>query len=69
MPWKEQTTMEQKVAFICEWRTGKYSLTELCQSFGISRPTAYKMIHSLKQKGMEGLLEESKRPHSHPEAN
>ncbi len=28
MPWKETTTMEQKVEFICEWRTGKYSITE-----------------------------------------
>lgn len=66
MPWKEQTTMEQKVAFICEWRTGKYSLTELCKSFGISRPTAYKMIHRFEQKGMEGLLEVAKNPHYHP---
>lgn len=66
MPWKEQTTMEQKVAFICEWRTGKYSLTELCKSFGISRPTAYKMIHRFEQKGMEGLIEEGKKPHHHP---
>ncbi len=66
MPWKEQTTMEQKVAFICEWRTGKYSLTELCKSFGISRPTAYKLIHRFEQKGMEGLLEEPKNSHHHP---
>lgn len=66
MPWKEQTKMEQKVAFICEWRTGKYSLTELCKSFGISRPTAYKMIHRFEQKGMEGLLEEPKNSLHHP---
>jgi hypothetical protein len=32
MPWKETTTMEQKVEFICEWRTGKYSITELCKA-------------------------------------
>lgn len=25
MPWKEQTIMEQKIEFICEWRTGKYT--------------------------------------------
>jgi hypothetical protein len=22
MPWKDTTTMEQKVEFICEWNTG-----------------------------------------------
>ena len=37
MPWKETTTMEQKIEFICEWRTGKYTITELSKSFEISR--------------------------------
>ena len=36
MPWKETTTMEQKVEFICEWRTGKYAITELCKSFSFT---------------------------------
>lgn len=36
--------MEQKVEFICEWRTQKYSITALCKAFKISRPTAYKLI-------------------------
>ena len=30
MPWKETTTMEQKVEFICEWLSEKYTITELC---------------------------------------
>jgi hypothetical protein len=33
MPWKETTTMEQKIEFICEWRTGKYTIKELFKSF------------------------------------
>jgi histone acetyltransferase (RNA polymerase elongator complex component) len=44
MPWKESTIMEQKIEFICEWRSGNYTITELCRSFEISRPTAYKII-------------------------
>lgn len=44
MPWKDTTIMEQKIEFICEWRTGKHTITELCRSFEISRPTAYKII-------------------------
>jgi hypothetical protein len=35
MPWKERTTMEQKNEFICEWRTGKYTITELYKNFEI----------------------------------
>ncbi len=66
MPWKERTTMEQKMEFICEWRTQKYSITKLCKAFEISRPTAYKLIHRYEQYGIEGLLEKSKSAKSHP---
>jgi transposase InsO family protein len=66
MPWKETTTMEQKVEFICEWRTQKYSITELCKVFNISRPTAYKLISRFEKDGIEGLKEHSKAPKKHP---
>ncbi len=70
MPWKDQTIMEQKIEFICEWRTGKYTITELCTSFGISRPTAYKIIARFEQEGYEGLRELSRKPRSiHPNAS
>ena len=68
MPWKETTTMEQKIEFICEWRTGKYTITELCKSFEISRPTAYKLISRFENEGFEGLKERSKAPINHPNA-
>ena len=66
MPWKETTTMEQKVEFICEWNSQKYSISELCRAFEISRPTAYKLISRYEKFGIEGLLEESKAPSTHP---
>lgn len=66
MPWKETTTMDQKIEFICEWRTGKYTITELCKAFEISRPTAYKLIHRLETYGIEGFKDMSKSPNNHP---
>ena len=66
MPWKVQTTMEQKIEFICEWRTGKYTITELCRSFEISRPTAYRLINRFEKSGFEGLKEQSRSPQNHP---
>ena len=66
MPWKETTTMDQKIEFICEWRTGKYTITELCKAFEISRPTAYKLIYRLENYGIEGFKNMSKSPRSHP---
>jgi transposase InsO family protein len=58
--------MEQKLEFICEWRTQKFTITELCKAFGISRPTAYKLIHRFESYGMEGLIDKSKMPKKHP---
>ena len=66
MPWKETTTMEQKVEFICEWLSRNYTTTELCRAFGISRPTAYRLIHNYEKYRIEGLLEKSKTPRNHP---
>ena len=66
MPWKVTTTMEQKIEFICEWRTGKYTITELCKAFEISRPTAYKLISRFEEKGFDGLREISRSPRNHP---
>ena len=68
MPWKVKTTMEQKIEFICEWRTGKYTITELCKSFEISRPTAYRLINRFEEHGFDGLREQSRAPYKHPNA-
>ena len=68
MPWKETTIMEQKIEFICEWRTGKYTITELCRNFEISRPTAYKLISRFENQGYEGLREHARTPSNHPNA-
>jgi hypothetical protein len=68
MPWKESTTMEQKIdpmaiGFICEWRTGKYSITELCRAFGISQSDGVSTDRqTMKTYGIEGLLEQSRAP-------
>ena len=66
MPWKETTTMEQKIEFICEWNSQKYSISELCRAFEISRPTAYKLINKYEKFGLEGLLDDSKASIHHP---
>ena len=66
MPWKDKTTMEQKIEFICEWLSGKYTISELCRFFEISRPTAYLLISRYEKSGIEGLIVKSKAPRHHP---
>ncbi len=66
MPWKNVTTMEQRVEFICEWLTGKYTITELSKAFGVSRPTAYRLINRYETRGINGIRDQSSAPRNHP---
>jgi len=68
MPWKEINAMEQRLRFIGDWLRGEYTKTELCAAYGISRPTGDKWIGRYERKGIEGLKERSRAPHSHPAA-
>ena len=36
--------MEEKIEFICEWKTGKHTITDLCKVFEISRMADYKVL-------------------------
>lgn len=66
MAWMETTKMEQKIEFINEWRSGNYSISELCRQFDISRPTGYKYIKRFHAEGIEGLKERSRNHLTHP---
>lgn len=66
MVWRETTKMEQKVEFINEWRSGRFTITELSRHFDISRPTAYKWIERYRTNGLKGLEELGKKPKNHP---
>ncbi|WP_439258491.1 DDE-type integrase/transposase/recombinase [Lonepinella sp. BR2271] len=68
MTWNETTKMEQVTLFIKAWLTQRYSKTELCNEFNISRPTADKWIKRHEQVGFDGLSELSRRPHHSPNA-
>ena len=66
MSWEARTVMEQKEEFILLWQSRKYTVTNLCKMFSISRPTAYKYINRFSEFGYPGLLEQSKRPKNIP---
>ena len=42
--------MEEKQEFILHWKSGKYTISNLAEMFGISRPTAYKYIKKKTSK-------------------
>ena len=44
MPWDHTSTMDQKRLFIADYLTRSFTIVELCERYGVSRPTGYKWI-------------------------
>ena len=66
MPWSETTPMRERVKLIGEFSDGSFSMTELCELYGISRKTGYKWVERFEQEGVEGLKDRSRAPKSSP---
>lgn len=67
MPWTQTTPMEEIIRFVMLARSGRFSVTDLCEQFGISRKTAYKHLARYAARGLAGLQPRSSRPHHSPE--
>jgi len=62
MPWKTVDLMDEKLRFVHLARSGRFTITELCHDFGISRKTGHKYLHRYEQDGVTGLHELSRCP-------
>jgi transposase InsO family protein len=64
--------MTERHKFILARDDGLFTMTELCERFGISRKTGYKWLSRYREEGVEGLQDRSRAPkhcpHSTPEA-
>src|SRR6267378_7869086 len=65
MPWKETCVMDQKLAFIAEYLRGELPMTALCERYGISRDTGYRLLARYREAGPGGLAPRSRAPHRH----
>lgn len=68
MPWIETNTMDQRIQFIGDWLSGRYSKTELCKHYHISRPTGDQLIARYRDFGLAGLQDRSRAAKHHPNA-
>lgn len=68
MPWKETGPMEERMKFMLLYQGENWSMTELCEIYGVSRKTGYKWLKRYEQDGMEGLQDLSRAPQEHPNA-
>jgi putative transposase len=66
MPWREVCYMEERLRFIAARVSGDESMTELCERFGVSRKTGYKLWRRYLARGPAGLEDDSRAPHRVP---
>ena len=67
MPWTNVTPMEEIIRFVMLAQTDRFTVTDLCEQFGISRKTGYKHLERYAASGVKGLEERSHRPHAFPQ--
>ena len=68
MPWRETSSMDQRLEFVREFATELFTMTELTAQYGISRKTGYKWVERYDAEGAPGLRNRSRRPHESPQA-
>lgn len=68
MPWRERSPMDERVQFISDYRRQLFTMTELCERYGVSRKTGYALIERYEREGIGGLVPRSSRPHHSPQA-
>jgi putative transposase len=64
MPWKECHVMDERLRFVARLLDGE-KMTVLCEEFGISRKTGYKVFQRYQHTGVHGLTDRSRRPYRH----
>lgn len=67
MSWNQTTQMEEIIRFVMLAQSDRYTITELCAQFGISRKTGYKHLARYAAAGLSGLAARSHRPHQFPQ--
>jgi len=64
MPWKECHVVDERLRFVARLLDGE-KMAALCEEFGISRKTGYKIYTRYKDCGAHGLTDRSRRPYRH----
>jgi transposase InsO family protein len=58
--------VEKRKQFLAEYKSGQWTMTELCRLYGITRPTGYAVLRRFAEQGEAGLEERSRAPRWHP---
>ena len=60
----ETSVTDERMRFVRDRESGQWSMTELCERYGVSRPTGYKWM--ARREGRAGFADRSHAPHQCP---
>ena len=66
MPWLETDVIKERTRFVLEYESGLFTMSELCERFGISRQTGYELWGRYQGQGLDGLQDRARGPKSCP---
>lgn len=66
MPWKECLVSDERLRFVLECLREEDSMAAICRRHGICRRVGYKWLARYKEHGRDGLADQSRAPHAHP---
>lgn len=66
MPWQESSPMSERLAFVQACLDRSEAIVRICDRFGISEKTGYKLLKRFRDEGLEGLSDRSRARLTHP---
>jgi putative transposase len=66
MPWKESVVMEERLQFVRDALSDRFTMSELCARYGVSRRIGYKWLARYETEGRRGLVDRSRAPRHCP---
>src|SRR5207247_1840188 len=62
MPWMQTSATEQRLRFAEDFESGQWSMTELCERYGVTRPTGYQWMGRFRVAGgLQGAVQDPRR--------
>ena len=58
----ETNVLDERLRFVADYASAQWSMSELCERYGVSRPTGYKWVQRYEEGGREGLADRSCAP-------
>ena len=62
----ETNVLDERQKFVRDFESGHWSMTELCERYGVTRPTGYKWVARHRAGGRAALADRSRAPHHCP---